>query len=414
MNQPTSPDRPGAFVGALRTAASAGGGGILAVAVLLGAGQGLGLLLHASAGTSGLAWAKAGLLASLAAVRAEVVVTFRAPPGGVVFLPSSESASHLVPMALTLLFLWLAVRAGRRAARSWPEAPILARIAVAAAGAGAPVAVVAALAAGLASLSFPGIRLTLAVDTASAAVWAGSLAAGAAAVGAALESGPDRVWAAVLRGGVTGYLWALGLLVVGVLVIATLEPDVTRRYVDDLRSNGATGAAVFGAHVLALPAQSALLLVPASGACLDLLVSGATEARLCPWEIRATGPLGDTVLLAGPLQLSPSAWLLLVVPPIGAFLGGRRAGARAEAVPGLVRGAASGAVFAMLALVGAAFAAPRVVFPSVLGWLPLEFDVWSLRAALLVGAWGIVAGGIGGWIAGRTYEAPGVPSPTSA
>ncbi len=216
-------------------------------------------------------------------------------------------------MALTLGFLWLAARGGRRAARSWADAPAMARAAVAAAGAGLSVALVAALAAKFATVSFPGPDVTVEVDVASAAVWAGLLAAAATAMGAYLEGAPGRASAAVLRGGVAAYLWALGLLVVGFLVIATLEPMVTRRYVDGLGAFGSVGPAVFGAHILALPAQSALLLMPASGACVDLVASGATAVRICPWILDPGGSLAGAFLPPDPMALSPWFWTLLAI-----------------------------------------------------------------------------------------------------
>jgi hypothetical protein len=64
-------------------------------------------------------------------------------------------------------------------------------------------------------------------------------------------------------------------------------------------------------------------------------------------------------------------------------------------------------------MLGAAFASPQIVVPSLTGWLPVEIIVWSWRSAGLLCLWGVIGGAIGGWVAGRAYEAPG-PSPTSA
>ena len=317
-------------------------------------------------------------------------------------------------MGLTLGFLWLAARGGRRAARAWPEAPALARTAVSAAGAGVSVAFVAALAARWATLSFPGSDVTVEVDVASAAVWAGVLAASAAAVGAYLAAAAGRASAGVIRGGVASALWALGLLVVGFLVIATVEPDVTRRYVDGLGVFGPVGPALFGVHLLALPAQSALLLIPASGSCVDLLASGATALRICPWSLDPAGPLAGAFFSRDAVSLSPWFWALIAIPSLAAFLGGRIAGAGVPAVRGAVRGAVAGIVFAALGMLGAAFAAPRVAVPFFTGWLRLEIQPWSLRGAGLLCVWGVLGGAIGGRFARRVYEEPGLPRPTSA
>jgi hypothetical protein len=415
VSSPAPPRVGGALAGAAGTAVRAAAGGLLAFAALLASGQVLGLALSLLLRGVDLGrGAEAGLLVSLAAVRSEIVVMVAPSFPASTVLPEATIRGELVPMALTLGFMWMAARAGRRAARTWPGAPALARALVAATGAAVPVGVGAALAASLVSLSFPGLRLTLAVDAASAAIWSGLLAAVAAGTGAALESARGRLAADMIRGGVTAYVSALALVIVGVLVIATLEPNATRTYVDGLRGLGPAGAAWFGAHVLSLPTQSALLLVPAAGSCLDVAVAGSTAVRLCPWNIDAISSLANAVLPSDPLELSPSWWILLAVPPISAAIGGRRAGARHARSAAIGRGAGSGVVFAMLAMFGAMFASVRVAIPSLTGWLPLEVRVWSLGAAGLLCLWGISGGAIGGWVAGRTYDDPELPRPTSA
>jgi hypothetical protein len=218
----------------------------------------------------------------------------------------------------------------------------------------------------------------------------------------------------VLRGGVAGYLWALGLLVVGFVAIATLEPAVTRRYVDGLGAFGSVGPALFGAHVLALPAQTALLLMPSSGACVDLVASAATAVRICPWSLDPAGSLAGAFFPRDPVPLSPWFWALLAIPPLAAFFGGRLAGAGVAATRGAIRGALAGIVFAALGMLGAAFAAPRVAIPFLAGWLQLEIRPWSLRGAGLLCLSGVLGGAIGGGFARRVYEEPELPRPTSA
>jgi hypothetical protein len=184
--------------------------------------------------------------------------------------------------------------------------------------------------------------------------------------------------------------------------------------VDGLRGLGPAGAAWFGGHLLALPTQSALLLLPASGSCLDLAASGATAFRLCPWQIHPVSPLAGAILFTGPLPLSPAFWILSMIAPAAAFLGGRRAGAGRGPGPGVACGAVAGGVFAALGVLGAAFAAPRILAPSVVGWLRLTIETWSLGAAGLLCLWGVVGGAAGGWLAGRRYAEPELPRPTSA
>jgi hypothetical protein len=415
VSSPAPPRRGGALRGAAGATFAAAGGGIAAFVALIASGQLLGLIVSLLLrGVELEKGARIGLLLSLAAVRSEIVVTFAPPFPASTVLPAASLRSHLVPMVLTIGFVWMAARAGRRAARAWPVAPALARAVVAAAGAALPVVVAAALAANLVTLSFPRLHLTLAADAASAAIWAGVLAAVAAGTGAALEGGRGRPATDAIRGGVTAYLTALTLLIVAVLVVATVEPNMTRAYVDGLRGLGPAGAAWFGAHVVSLPAQSALLLVPASGSCLDVIAAGSTAARLCPWNLDATGSLAGALLPSDPLALAPSAWILIAAPPISAFLGGLRAGAGWAPADAIWRGVGSGLVFALLAMLGAMFASPQIAVPSLAGWVPLEIRAWSWTSAAVLGVWGIVGGTMGAWVAGRTYEEPGLPSPTSA
>jgi heme A synthase len=165
---------------------------------------------------------------------------------------------------------------------------------------------------------------------------------------------------------------------------------------------------------VSLPTQSALLLVPASGSCVDVVAAGSIAARLCPWNLDAMSALGKAVLPSDPLELSSACWIMLAVPPIAAFLGGRRAGARQAPVHAIARGVGAGIAFALLAVLGAMFASPRIVVPSLAGWLPVEFDASSWAEIGLLCIWGVLGGVIGGWTAGRTYDEPGLPSPTSA
>jgi hypothetical protein len=364
------------------------------------------------------AWAKIGLLTALLALRTELLATVHGSP----LLPPTAGSRTLhvrfVPMLLTIGFLWMAARAGRRSMRSGSVRSPIAAACLAAGGAAIPVAILAAACSTLVTLFFPAFGLRLRVDTASAALWAGILAAAGAWIGAYLETARGRAPASALRGGLTAYGWALGLLVVGVLVVATLEPTVTRRYVDGVTGLGAGGGVLFGYHLLAFPAQSALLLAPASGSCVEIVGEGSLYG-LCPWRLIASGPGGE-VLLPDPIPLSPWFWFLGALPFVAALLGGRRAaigvtGAR-QAV-GL--GVAAGSLFALLALVGAWLVAPRwfttpVVFPDLipLSHITIRLD-WG-RTMFASIAWGVVGGGVGAWLSTRGYAEPELPRPTSA
>ncbi|HEX6400501.1 MAG TPA: hypothetical protein VF108_08570 [Actinomycetota bacterium] len=412
MSSPPPPGRPGALADAGGIVGRAAVDSTIAFATLVAVGQllaGLGLLLI---GVYGLwSWVKIGLLTVLLSLRADVLATVEGPPILRTAAGSTTIQARFVPMALTIGFLWLAARGGRRAARRGEPRSGLAAAGLAAAGAAVPVAILSAVGASLVTLSFPSLGIRIEVDAADAALWAGSLAAAGAGAGAYLEAARGRPSAAALRGGITGYGWALGLLAVGIFVVATLEPTVTRRYVDGLTGLGAGGGLLFGAHVLAVPAQSALLAAPASGSCLEIVGEGSIF-RLCPW--RFGGHAGGTFLSA-PLPLAPSLWVLSAMPGVAAMLGGRSAAVRRSATgrraAGL--GAATGLVFASLVVVGGWFAAFRfssVLLPGRLVWV---HPAWA-RTALAALIWGVAGGAMGAWLAGRAYEEPGLPIPTSA
>ena len=118
-------------------------GGIARVRALLVVGQVLGLAHLLAVGGIGLwSWAKIGLVTSLAAFRADVAITFPAATGfGVPPSGRDSCASAPVPMVLTIGFLWLAARGGRRAARSGPmHRPLASRPASRRSARGVPVA----------------------------------------------------------------------------------------------------------------------------------------------------------------------------------------------------------------------------------------------------------------------------------
>ena len=414
MSSPPPPGPPGGLADAGRIVGRAAVGATTAFATLVAVGQllaGLGLLLI---GVYGLwSWVKIGLLTVLLSLRADVLATVEGPPILRSAADSTTIQARFVPMVLTIGFLWLAAGGGRRAARRAEQRSALAAAGLTAGGAAVPVAVLSAVCASLVNLSFPALGLRIEVDAAGAALWAGSLAAAGAGAGAYIEAARGRRSAAALRGGVTGYGWALGLLAVGIFVVATLEPTVTRRYVDGLTGLGAGGGLLFGAHVLAFPAQSALLLAPASGSCLEIVGEGSIS-QLCPWRLVGSGPAGGT-FLPEPLRLAPSLWLLSAMPGVAAMLCGRRAVAGMAVTGGRAAslGAAAGLVFASLVVVGGWFAALRSSSVLVPGGLVWVHPAW-VRTTLAALVWGVAGGALGAWLAGRAYEEPGLPMPTSA
>jgi hypothetical protein len=415
-----SPGRREALVDAGNALGRAAFVGTVAFVALVAVCGLLGVVQFLLIGAYGLwSWMKIGLLTALLSLRADVLATVNGSP----ILPTAAESVTLhvrfVPLALTIGFLWLVSLAGRRAARTGQLRSALVTAGLAAAGAGVPVAILSAACSTLVTLFFPAVGLRLRVDAGSAAVWAGILAAAGAGTGAYLEVARGRTSAGVLRGGLAAYGWALGLLAVGVLVIATVEPTVTRDYVDGVTGLGTGGGVLLGYHLLAVPAQSALLLAPAAGSCLEVVGEGSVY-RLCPWRLVASGPAGG-VSFPDPLALSPWLWLLNGVPLIAAMLGGRRAalGVRSEAGGTVGLGVAAGSVFALLVPVGAWFVAPRwfatpVMVPNVIPFSHVAVGLDWVRTVIAALMWGGVGGGLGAWLAARRYVEPELPRPTSA
>jgi hypothetical protein len=405
VSEGASPADRGPSGGDVRAFGVAALGGTLAFLAPVVVGQLLALAGSVAIGILDVAaWTRVGVLTALLALRGELEAT----AGDATFLDAAGAATfrwRLMPSLLTIVFLWLASRAGRRVARTRPGGSAAGTVALGAAGAGLAVAALAGIAAALVTVSIPGLDLTLEVSVASAAAWGGILAAAGAGVGAFLETSGPAPAARATRGAIEGYALALGLALVVFLVVATFEPRATRAYVDALRGLGSSGVAVAGAHVLVLPTQSALLLAPAAGSCLDL-DADPFGAELCPWRVSGAG-------LASPL--SPWFWLLNVVPLASAAFAGWRAGRRLARRTALATGSAAGVLFGVVAVLGAAIAAPRWFLPapiplSVVGVEPR----WAPTIMALV-AWGAVGGALGGWLASRSYaEEPEPPMPTSA
>jgi len=413
MSRTAPPDEPAARarvsgdLGRVLLKAAAGSAeavGWLVAFCLLGAA-----VLSQVVGVVGLtSWARGGLLTALLSLRADAVATVRGAP----FLQRPDATVTFgwlfVPMLLTIGFLWFQGRAGRRAGEEGVGGPLWPTVIAAAAGAAVPAGILAALIAIPTSLGFPSLGLRIHADVGSAAAPAAALAAAGAAVGTFLRVERGRLAAAALRGGLVAYGWTLFLLALGVLLVSAFEPGATGAYVRSLQDLGTGGAILFGAHVLALPAQSALLLVPASGPCLHVL-GEASRLDLCPWAISPEGP---SAFLTRPLTLSPWLWILSTVPPVAAAIGGRWAaiGVRRGWI---LAGASSGVVFAALAVAGAWFASPWVGEAAPLLPAPIvRPDAATLALATL--AWGILGGSVGAWLEARRYpEEPEPPRRTS-
>jgi hypothetical protein len=214
-------------------------------------------------------------------------------------------------------------------------------------------------------------------------------------------------------------MFVLGLVLsfVGILVLAAARPGGARTYFATVsRPPTAQTAVIVAHHVLLLPNQSMWVLVPAMGGCDGIQGGGVSATFLCYSRFPTAVSLTPEGLISGKPEVgadfgsAPSGYLLfLLVPALSVVLGGRyaarkRARLKWEAV-GV--GAASGVVFAVLLALASWLASVSAGITSSTGSVPTDASVligpgvWV--AGLLGFVWGVVGGGLGGWLAGRKF-----------
>jgi hypothetical protein len=158
------------------------------------------------------------------------------------------------------------------------------------------------------------------------------------------------------------------------------------------------------------------VLVPAMGGCDGLSGGGVSATFLCyskvPTMVSVSpeGLTSGTPVVRADFAKAPSGYFLfLLVPALSVVMGGRyaarkRARLKWEAV-GL--GAASGVVFAVLVTVGSWLASLSAGVSSPVGGITANASVLIgpgvLAAGLLALVWGVVGGGLGGWLGGRKF-----------
>ena len=223
--------------------------------------------------------------------------------------------------------------------------------------------------------------------------------------------------AGVIAGGVRMFVLGLVLSFVGLLVLAAIRPGATRTYFETISGPPTDQTTMnIAHHVLLLPNQSMWVLVPAMGGCDGLSGGGVSATFLCYSKVPTTvsvspeGPTSGTPVVQADFGKAPSGYLLfLLVPAVSVVLGGRyaarkRARLRWEAV-GL--GAASGVVFAVLVAVGSWLASVSAALSSSTAGIPANASVLIGpgvgAAGLLALVWGVVGGGLGGWLGGRKF-----------
>ena len=222
--------------------------------------------------------------------------------------------------------------------------------------------------------------------------------------------------AGAMAGGLRMFVLGLVLSFAGLLVLAAVRPGATRTYFSTITGPPA-GQKVMNIahHVLLLPNQAMWVLVPAMGGCDGLHGGGVSASFLCYSRFPTTVvvnpeglPSGAPVVRAdfGP---APSGYrLFLLVPALSVVLGGRYAARRRARLKweAAGMGAASGVVFALLVVVGSWFASVSAGLSSQTAGIPnasILIGPGVLVAGLLALAWGVLGGGLGGWLGGRKF-----------
>jgi len=383
----------------------------------------------------------------------DVGLSVSAPTGGfsgpgAAILQSVGATLWVTFLLGTLLVLWLLAMGGRRVAREaggpgWLGALHGTKVALPYALACLVVALFERF-----SLTLPGGALGL--RTASVPVAAAlpaaffiplGLAAAGGFVGGLFENrDEDGDATRVVRGAVGGARamlgFALGLSVLGLLILALVHPDLTRRYTDAMFGSGVNrGVALLGINLLWLPNMTAWFLVPAMGSCVTANLSyGGGIYTSCivsyghvatPAALRGVETLGP--FATNPAQSPPAPagdLAFLAVPLVAVLLGGWLAARRtspATRAGAAGAGALAGVVFAAAVAVTSALASVVLQVHGVpgvggggrpLGTATLWVGPAVGAGALFALAWGVVGGALGGLLAGpRRVSAKGAWRP---
>ncbi len=239
-----------------------------------------------------------------------------------------------------------------------------------------------------------------------------AIAAVAGGVGGMLSGEPEgsrlRDW---LVGGWRMLLLALGLALIGLLILSAVRPQGLRTYVHAVAANGPRGGALLlGHHALLLPNQSFMVLAPSMGACVSLEGPAATVPILCPGRLPVLGrDVSPTILAASRGAVPPAHrpmpagyWLFLLVPAGATVLGGRWAAEHARGRERWIRSAGAGVVFGTLVGFGA--------WAACIGFRSFSFGPVPVPTGLLGLVWGVIGGTLGGLLP-ATQDGLGTPEP---
>jgi hypothetical protein len=298
-----------------------------------------------------------------------------------------------------------------------------------------PYAAICLLAAFAVRFSFPvgGGSLRVHPSYVAAALWplglgilfgfAGGLRSAGGAIWTGTQAGGPAM-ARRARAAVAGGWWmiavGLALSFAGLLVLAAVKPDATRDYFSGAFRDGSdVGTATLAANLLLVPNMAAWVLFPSMGSCVG--VSGGSfglQGSFCflsytqfPRTNAVGGLIGGGGI--GALPNPPLGYYAFILAPLVAVLVGgaiaaRRSAAetRAEAV---TMGVLAGVAFGLMAILALALSLFTVrVSGQVAGIsqaVTIRLGPEPSKSILLAFAWGIVGGGIGGFIHGRALPA---------
>jgi hypothetical protein len=243
-------------------------------------------------------------------------------------------------------------------------------------------------------------------------------------------------WARRAGAAVSGGWWmlagGLALSFAGLLVLAAVKPDATRAYFSNAFRGGLdNGSATIVSNLFVAPNMAAWVLFPSMGSCLGISGgSSGLQGSLCflsytrfPSGGDLTGLVGGSAV--GGLPGPPLGYYAFILAPLVAVLAGgmvaakrSRAERRGEAVAaGVVAGAAFG-LMAALALVLSIISvkAGGEVGDLAGGSITVRLGPELAKSILLAFVWGMVGGGMGGWIQARRLPAgprvrPSMPGP---
>lgn len=231
---------------------------------------------------------------------------------------------------------------------------------------------------------------------------------------------PGRLILAGISGGWRAAWLAVALASIGFLIVAALNPDVTRAYLELLPGGGLSRALLVVSTLLFLPNVGTGVAAAAMGGSINIAALGDSCAVISffqfPHGIAEPTP-GASCPLPFALGPAPFQYVLFLLVPLAATIAGGWLAAQRTGATEMEDGAIAGATIALpyavwlwaLALVA------RVGYAAVAG-IPFEVRAWIgpglLSTVLVALVWGVAGGAIGGALAARTANGPGTsPGP---